>query len=572
VGLIDQLRRRLGGERDNPPLAFNDWVQQALSVYGTFIYGGSTYPLFGMQTLPGQKQEAPDPTFAGFVQLFRNNPIVFACMAVRMMVFSEARFQFRRMVNGRPGELFGTSELEVFEHPWPGGTTGDLLGRAIQHADLAGNFFATRRGVGRPSDPYRVQILRPDWVTILAGSRQSSGYGPWALDSELLGYLYFPGGPGSGQEPEPLLPEEVAHFAPYPDPLFRHRGMSWLTPIIREVMGDNAATTHKLQFFENGATPNLLVRFDPKYPQDAIEKLQKKIAQKHEGAWNAYKTLLLAGAIGVDTVGANMRQISFKETQGAGETRIAAAAGVPPVIVGLSEGLEQANYAVYVQARRRFADGTMRSLWRNAAGSFSPLVRVPTGAELWYDDRDIAFLREDMKDAAEIQQINAQAMRTLIDAGFRADTVITAVTAGDLSRLVHTGLFSVQLQPPGTILQPAESPPPTPSSNGQSPPARESLQPIINNYVTVPEREIKVENHVDARPEAPEVHVKNYVDARTEKLEVNSRIETPPAEVRVEMQAPPPAELTVNVEKSRGNKMVYDKKGKLARTVPIEDE
>jgi phage portal protein BeeE len=54
-------------------------------------------------------------------------------------------------------------------------------------------------------------------------------------------------------------------------------------------------------------------------------------------------------------------------TQGAGETRIAAAAGVPPVIVGLSEGLQAATYSNYSQARRRFADGTMRPLWRNAA-------------------------------------------------------------------------------------------------------------------------------------------------------------------------------------------------------------
>ena len=31
---------------------------------------------------------------------------------------------------------------------------------------------------------------------------------------------------------------------------------------------------------------------------------------------------------------ANLKELDFKSTQGAGETRIAAAAGVPPVIVG----------------------------------------------------------------------------------------------------------------------------------------------------------------------------------------------------------------------------------------------
>jgi hypothetical protein len=150
--------------------------------------------------------------------------------------------------------------------------------------------------------------------------------------------------------------------------------------------------------------------------------------------------------------------------QGAGETRIAAAGGVPPIIVGLSEGLSAATYSNYGQARRRFADGTMRPLWRNAAASLATLITVPTNSELWYDDRDIPFLAEDVKDAAEIQQMNAAAIRQLIDSGFEPDTVISAVTAGDLNRLRHSGLYSVQLQPPGPQQAPASEPetPPEP--------------------------------------------------------------------------------------------------------------
>ena len=52
-------------------------------------------------------------------------------------------------------------------------------------------------------------------------------------------------------------PEEVCHLAPVPDPVFRFRGMPWIEPIVREVMGDSAATSHKLNFFDNAATPNL---------------------------------------------------------------------------------------------------------------------------------------------------------------------------------------------------------------------------------------------------------------------------------------------------------------------------
>jgi hypothetical protein len=158
-------------------------------------------------------------------------------------------------------------------------------------------------------------------------------------------------------------------------------------------------------------------------------------------------------------VGANFQQMDFKVTQGAGETRIAAAAGVPPVIVGLSEGLAAATYSNYGQARRRFADQTMRPLWRNAAASLEHLVGgAPSqGVRLWYDDRDIPALQDDQKDLAEVLQLKSTAMKTLIDAGYEPDTVTAAVDAGDLSTLSHTGLTSVQLQEPGTQ-EPAEAP------------------------------------------------------------------------------------------------------------------
>jgi phage portal protein BeeE len=131
----------------------------------------------------------------------------------------------------------------------------------------------------------------------------------------------------------------------------------------------------------------------------------------HEGALNAYKTLFLAGGADVKTVGTDFKQLDLKAVQGAGETRIAAAAGVPPVVVGLSEGLQAATYSNYAQARRRFADQTMRPLWRNAAGSLARIINVPPASELWYDDRDIPALREDEKDAADIQQSQAVTIR-----------------------------------------------------------------------------------------------------------------------------------------------------------------
>ena len=43
-----------------------------------------------------------------------------------------------------------------------------------------------------------------------------------------------------------------------------------------------------------------------------------------------------------------------------------------------------------------------------------------------------------------------QAARQLVEAGFDPATVVEAVTTGDMTKLVHTGAYSVQLQAPTT--------------------------------------------------------------------------------------------------------------------------
>jgi HK97 family phage portal protein len=422
-----------------------------------FAYNNALYPIFGSTSYGSSPQDPIDSTFASMgASAYKGNAVVFACIAVRMLHFSEARFQFRQLRDGRPGDLFGKPTLSLLERPEPGFTTGDMLARAILDVDLAGNWIAVKRGD-------RIKRLRPDWVDLVIGT--DSGGERYDVDAEVIGYIYHPGGRGTSDAPVFLLADQVAHFKPLPDPAEPYKGMSWVTPMIQEVMADSAARDHKLKFFENGATTNLIVNLDPaRYTHEQYKEVAERWKVEHEGIANAYRTVILRGAADVRPIGLNFEQMDFKIVQGAGETRIAAAAGVPPVVVGLSEGLQAATYSNYDQARRRFADGTLRPLWRNIAGSLETLVPPPDNqSQLWYDDRDIAFLRIDQTEEAEVLQRKAAAINTLVTAGFDPDTARDAVNSGDLSRLEHIGLPSVQLQ---SSPQPA-----LPSGNGNTPAA-----------------------------------------------------------------------------------------------------
>lgn len=430
---IDALRRP--PEARDGSLSLSDYISQVMKWSVGHTYSGSPVTTYGA----GNAEPVPN-SFDGYVsRVYQDNGPVFATALVRMQVFSQARFQFVRWANGRPGDFFGAPSLQVLERPWPGGSTADLLARMEQHVTCAGNFYA------RLSDRGEVEVLRPDWVQIVRGNP----------GNRLVGYLYTEGGSGSGKDPELLPAPTVCHYAPIPDPAASWRGMSWITPVLREVESDQAATEHKQKFFENGATPNMVVTLDAAVKAEEFERFRELMREESEGVANAYKTLFLGGGADAQVVGQSFEQIAFKATQGAGETRIAAAGGVPPVLVGLSEGLQAATYSNYSQARRRFSDITCEHLWASASSSLERLAPPPdSGARLAHDTRDMPFLREDQKDAAEIQNQQALSIDTFVRAGFEPASAVAAVVAGDLSLLVHGGGIPTTLYDPTALENP----------------------------------------------------------------------------------------------------------------------
>jgi hypothetical protein len=388
---------------------------------------------------------------------YKGSSPVFSAIDRRQQVFSQVRFLWQKFAGGRPGDLFGDPGLGLLETPWPNGTIGELLARMEVDASISGTFFATTvdtaGGIGRKATgPGKyISRLRPDWVWIVLGAPSGNF---WAADTRIIAYEYRP--PGTGGvvgDPLLLMPDEVVHYSPKPDPIARFRGMSWMTPVLLEIMGDRAATAHKLKFFQNGATPNFALKFPPGTTPERLKEYQKLFDAQHKGTEKAYKTLFLAGADPVP-LAANFAQMDFKVTQGAGETRIAAASGVPAAILGISEGLAGSalNAGNFGAARRLFVDTTVRDLWAKAAPSLQTILAKPTGAvRLWYDDRDIPFLREDAKDDAAIRGLDAGTIEALVRAGYDPDAAVEFVRTGDFSQLKgnHTGLFSVQLQSPG---------------------------------------------------------------------------------------------------------------------------
>lgn len=449
---------------DERRFGVDTWVSDYL--FPSLFQGSAVQTTWTQDHLVQQVQAS----LPGYTAAVRGCPPAFAAQMFRAMVLSQARFTWRNTrASATPGRMFGTPELRLLEKPWPRGNTGLLISLMEWHAGLAGNAFVLKQGIPVTAQTplgLRLRVLRPDWVGVLWGSQKEpeSKFQATALDAELIGYVYWNGGPGQS-EPQLLLPADVAHWAPLPNPLTPADGLgeSWITAAVRDIQGDSAITTHKLRFWDNAATPNMVVKGLPAQTREDFEELVEMLEATHRGVENAYRTLYLTMGADAHVVGSSFKDTELKQIQGAGETRIAMLGRVPATLLQISEGLQGSslNEGNFGMARRIFGDGFVHPQLRDLARALEPLLPRPgtfsgrisgDDAELWPDVGDIPLLREDAKDAAEIEQTKATTITAYVKEGFTPDSARAAVQNQDIGLLVHSGYVSVQQQGPAAVM------------------------------------------------------------------------------------------------------------------------
>lgn len=378
-------------------------------------------------------------------QAYGSNPVVWSVIFHRMMLFTEALFCFQDL-NTKKLQI-GDPSLKLLRRPWPNGSTGDLLARMEQDSSLAGNAFIWNAG-------NQLVRLPPGEVTIVSELVDDTY-------RRVIGFDWEPTPTFNGDRSDraQLFPvDEVCHWAPVPDPNANFRGMSWLTPVIQEVTGDQQLAAHKIQYLTNSATPNLLIKYAARLRPDTIDAVVERVQAKYGGA-NAYKTLVLDQGADATVIGSNLGDMGFDALQSASAKRIASAGGVPVDLIGLGTGAEN-----FQTSMRRMADLTMRSQWRTACAALETIVPPLDGDRLWYDVSDVPALRQSETERAQVSQVKAAAVLTLVQGGFTKDSAVDAVTSDDLS-LLKEDPNAVTKPAPGTPEAAAGGPS---GSNGSS--------------------------------------------------------------------------------------------------------
>ena len=432
--------------------------------YNQVAYQGYLYPLGLNQSATGwTKTEDISATLPNYMQALKKSPPAFAAQDVRATVFSQSRLVWR---NRADHHTFRDKNLKLLERPWINGTTGELLSRMEWHAGLAGNAYVYRQTATR------LRVLRPDWVAIVYGSDSEPDDPKGALDGEVIGYAYKNGGFSQNNKSAitVIMPDQLAHWTPLPDPMSPGLGMSWLTPALRDLQVDTVIEEFKLAFFSNGATPNMVVKGLPPTTGTQFQEAVDKMEAAHKGALNAFKTLYLSAGADATVVGSNIQNLALNDLRSTGEERISYLSRVPAALLGIAAGLKGSslNAGNYSETRRTFADTWVYSKLADCCAALGAIVDMPGGdVELWFDTTDVPMLREDALAAAQIEVQKQIAIVAYVQAGFTPESVVTAVNAQDITELEYDERFiSVQLQSLTTAkTQPADAPPADPDGD-----------------------------------------------------------------------------------------------------------
>jgi phage portal protein BeeE len=437
-------------------------LDRVIDRYRSGYWEGMASGASTLTTYVGESKREPamQNLVAAAMQAYETNGVVFACTLVRMMMLSEATFKFRSL---KDKHLYGNQDLSILEHPWPGATAGELWARMEQSVSTGGNAF-----VAKVEDdellilPAHEVVIVSEVVTSSSGVRYKRPIG-YDWDPTRL-----PGATEGKAAPQFFTTDEVAHWSPIPDPMARFRGMSWLSPVLREVASDSAMTAYKTLYMDHGS-PVTAVKYDRALKPESVDYLMDRIAAKFGGVANAWRPLIFdQGAEPVLSAGLDV--LDFRNVQAGGELRICAAAGVSPILIGMGGSTYQqaSSGGSYSAAMRQLADMHLRPLWRSACAALQHLVpNVPSDAQLWFDTSDIAALQAAETEKAQVTQVSAAAILTFIQAGMTPESSVLAATSGDLTLLKpdpHATHGAAPKTGQGAGVQPVLTKPQTPAS------------------------------------------------------------------------------------------------------------
>lgn len=325
----------------------------------------------------------PEPNFVNNAEYgFGLNELAYACVMEKATSLPDAPMRvYGPDGMGDPREEHPLRQL--LANPNPVLTEYELWELTSIYLDLAGIAF-WEIVTDRANRVTELWPLRPDKVRIFP-----------MRDHYEYGYLI-------GQSRLVDLGRDVISFT-YPNPTSPALGQAPMRAANRAVHLDNEATDFVKALLQNHAVPGVVIETEQKVDDTLTKRLTEKWLERFSGHLRGTPAFLQKG-MKVHTLGLNLGELEFPDLRTISESRICAAFGVPPILVGAKVGLDRSTFANYAEARRSFWEETLMPLQKRftqrIVKELMPRVEGvrPRRSVVRFDNSDVLALKESEKD------------------------------------------------------------------------------------------------------------------------------------------------------------------------------
>lgn len=310
---------------------------------------------------------------------FGGNSVGYACLRLLSQSVPEPPLiAYRRVGEGTQDDPLPYDHplRKLIRNPNPLMTEYEFWELTTLHMGIAGRTtWWKERNV--KSDIIALWPLRPDRVGPIY-SADITGDNP-----VILGWSYLV--PGTSNYIP--IPRRDVFFANWPDPAGDSggvvEGLGPLQVLANEVGADNEATKFVGSLLANSAIPGAVIQTKNAVPSEAEMNLIKAGWNQQFGGMRRGQVAVIDADSKVTQMGFDLQQLEFPALRKHTESRVAAAFGVPAILVGLQVGLESGVRATIAEQREYFADTTLSNYWRRYEDAYTRDVVSEFGPDLY---------------------------------------------------------------------------------------------------------------------------------------------------------------------------------------------
>lgn len=261
---------------------------------------------------------------ADFLDLYAKHPWVYVCASAVASAAASVKFELKSK-----GEVVQPDEVgQYMMRPNPHMTWFDLIETTLLHMELSGNaYWEVIRGLEGDGKVEVIYPMRPDRMKIVPDAKKKIDHYEYQIDGKPVGKLE---------------PESVLHLK-YTSAKDEFYGTPPIASGQSEVILDFYMTSWNKDFFKRGAEPGGVLETDQVLSDTTWNRIRTWWNKRHKGVDKTHEIAILEGGLKYKQVTSKHSDMQYLEGKKHARDIVLAIMRVPPVIVGLVDGVTYAN-------------------------------------------------------------------------------------------------------------------------------------------------------------------------------------------------------------------------------------